>query len=83
MPGPPLEEAPLVVGVGGMASGGPHLDPARQLSTFFGVVVPTVLSMFSIVVFMRIGESTGTSRFFWPLFTTRVSLAQPNSVTYL
>ena len=28
----------------------------QKLSTFLGVVVPTVLSMFSIVVFLRIGE---------------------------
>ncbi|KAM9313079.1 solute carrier family 12 member 9 [Gastrophryne carolinensis] len=33
--------------------------PTRKLSTFFGVVVPTVLSMFSIVVFMRIGFVVG------------------------
>ncbi|KAG8442278.1 hypothetical protein GDO86_011178 [Hymenochirus boettgeri] len=32
---------------------------SRKLSTFFGVVVPTVLSMFSIVVFMRIGFVIG------------------------
>ncbi|XP_053574343.1 solute carrier family 12 member 9 [Bombina bombina] len=31
----------------------------RKLSTFFGVVVPTILSMFSIVVFMRIGFVVG------------------------
>jgi potassium/chloride transporter 9 len=36
--------------------GGPGGAPARKLSTFLGVVVPTVLSMFSIVVFLRIGE---------------------------
>nr|XP_056719141.1 solute carrier family 12 member 9 [Euleptes europaea] len=63
MPGATQEEAPLVVGVGGMASGGPHPDPARQLSTFFGVIVPTVLSMFSIVVFMRIGFVVGHAGF--------------------
>ncbi|KAL8177010.1 UNVERIFIED_CONTAM: hypothetical protein K2H54_040811 [Gekko kuhli] len=63
MPGATQEEAPLVVGVGGLASGGPHHDPARQLSTFFGVVVPTVLSMFSIVVFMRIGFVVGHAGF--------------------
>lgn len=29
---------------------------AQKLSTFFGVVIPTLLSMFSVVVFLRIGE---------------------------
>lgn len=55
MAGVAQEEAPLVVGSasGGGSGGG---DPARQLSTFFGVIVPTVLSMFSIVVFMRVGR---------------------------
>uniref|UniRef100_G3VZW8 Solute carrier family 12 member 9 n=1 Tax=Sarcophilus harrisii TaxID=9305 RepID=G3VZW8_SARHA len=38
--------------------GGPGGGALRKLSTFLGVVVPTVLSMFSIVVFMRI-ETTG------------------------
>uniref|UniRef100_A0A6J0U8K3 Solute carrier family 12 member 9 n=1 Tax=Pogona vitticeps TaxID=103695 RepID=A0A6J0U8K3_9SAUR len=63
MPGATQEEAPLVVGVVGSASGGPHPDPARQLSTFFGVIVPTVLSMFSIVVFMRVGFVVGHAGF--------------------
>ena len=34
-------------------------SPQRQpqkLSVFFGVVIPTLLSMFSVVVFLRIGE---------------------------
>lgn len=33
-----------------------HGQP-QKLSTFFGVVIPTLLSMFSVVVFLRIGES--------------------------
>lgn len=32
-----------------------HGQP-QKLSTFFGVVIPTLLSMFSVVVFLRIGE---------------------------
>lgn len=58
MAGVAQEEAPLVVG---SASGGGAPDPARQLSTFFGVIVPTVLSMFSIVVFMRVGRLAAPS----------------------
>ncbi|XP_007483346.1 solute carrier family 12 member 9 isoform X3 [Monodelphis domestica] len=39
--------------------GSPGGGALRKLSTFLGVVVPTVLSMFSIVVFMRIGFVVG------------------------
>ncbi|XP_029111436.1 solute carrier family 12 member 9 [Scleropages formosus] len=35
--------------------------PQHKLSTFFGVVVPTLLSMFSVVVFLRIGFVVGQS----------------------
>ncbi|XP_045318181.1 solute carrier family 12 member 9 isoform X2 [Leopardus geoffroyi] len=38
-------------------AGGPGGASARKLSTFLGVVVPTVLSMFSIVVFLRIDSA--------------------------
>ncbi|XP_028654106.1 solute carrier family 12 member 9 [Erpetoichthys calabaricus] len=38
-------------------------DHQRSLNTFFGVIVPTVLSMFSIVVFMRIGFVVGHAGF--------------------
>lgn len=36
-------------------SSSPSEDP-RKLNTFFGVMVPTILSMFSIILFLRTGE---------------------------
>lgn len=37
-----------------------HRQP-KKLSIFFGVVIPTLLSMFSVVVFLRIGFMVGQS----------------------
>ncbi|XP_028821289.1 solute carrier family 12 member 9-like [Denticeps clupeoides] len=42
-----------------LAAPGGDRDNARSLNTFFGVVVPTVLSMFSIVLFLRTGFVIG------------------------
>eukprot|EP00063_Salmo_salar_P095576 XP_014070411.1 PREDICTED: solute carrier family 12 member 9-like [Salmo salar] len=36
-----------------------HHSRPKKLSTFFGVVIPTLLSMFSVVVFLRIGFVVG------------------------
>lgn len=34
----------------------PKEKSVKKLGVFFGVVIPTLLSMFSVVVFLRIGE---------------------------
>nr|XP_020442530.1 solute carrier family 12 member 9-like [Monopterus albus] len=38
-----------------------HQRQPKKLSTFFGVVIPTLLSMFGVVVFLRIGFIVGQS----------------------
>lgn len=40
----------------------------RKLGVLFGVIVPTLLSMFSVVVFLRIGELKTLISFFFPLW---------------
>uniref|UniRef100_A0A9J7WX88 Zgc:153039 n=1 Tax=Cyprinus carpio carpio TaxID=630221 RepID=A0A9J7WX88_CYPCA len=43
---------------GGAVNTGSHVTPPK-LNIFFGVVIPTLLSMFSVVVFLRIGFVVG------------------------
>lgn len=43
-------------GVGGGVHPGRSKDKPQKLGVLFGVVIPTLLSMFSVVVFLRIGE---------------------------
>ncbi|KAL0973357.1 hypothetical protein UPYG_G00202410 [Umbra pygmaea] len=54
LPGEAVERTPAV---SRKKSG--HSGQPKKLSTFFGVVIPTLLSMFSVVVFLRIGFVVG------------------------
>ncbi|XP_005938373.1 solute carrier family 12 member 9 [Haplochromis burtoni] len=44
---------------GSQGRGAAQQKQQKKLSTFFGVVIPTLLSMFSVVVFLRIGLAVG------------------------
>ncbi|KAA8593726.1 hypothetical protein FQN60_004560 [Etheostoma spectabile] len=50
---PPLGQA-VVQHQGGPRQKSTHQRPPKKLSVFIGVVIPTLLSMFSVVVFLRI-----------------------------
>ncbi|CAL8350421.1 unnamed protein product [Lota lota] len=54
---PPSGET--VQNVAGPRRGLTSTSQPKKLNTFFGVVVPTMLSMFSVVVFLRIGFMVG------------------------
>ncbi|XP_032364920.1 solute carrier family 12 member 9 [Etheostoma spectabile] len=57
---PPLGQA-VVQHQGGPRQKSTHQRPPKKLSVFIGVVIPTLLSMFSVVVFLRIGFMVGHS----------------------
>ncbi|XP_068588009.1 solute carrier family 12 member 9-like, partial [Cebidichthys violaceus] len=58
---PPAGQAPMQQpGPAGRRRSAPQRQP-KKLSIFFGVVIPTLLSMFSVVVFLRIGFMVGHS----------------------
>ncbi|XP_028976391.1 solute carrier family 12 member 9 isoform X2 [Esox lucius] len=54
LPGDAVERIPAI----SRRRSAPSSQP-KKLSTFFGVVIPTLLSMFSVVVFLRIGFVVG------------------------
>ncbi|XP_030630823.1 solute carrier family 12 member 9-like [Chanos chanos] len=55
------------------STGNPTAANPRSLNTFFGVIVPTVLSMFSIVLFLRIGFVIGHAGLFHALIMLGVA----------
>lgn len=55
-PAPPAREAPEQLPGSPRQRSSQQRQQPKKLSIFFGVVIPTLLSMFSVVVFLRIGE---------------------------
>jgi len=58
----------------------------KKLNTFFGVVVPTLLSMFSVVVFLRIGKEWCCGRvvlFWWIIINKHYAYCQLTILTVM
>ncbi|XP_013889388.1 solute carrier family 12 member 9 [Austrofundulus limnaeus] len=58
-PAPPAREAPEQLPGSPRQRSSQQRQQPKKLSIFFGVVIPTLLSMFSVVVFLRIGFVVG------------------------
>ncbi|KAK5868223.1 hypothetical protein PBY51_009256 [Eleginops maclovinus] len=65
---PPAGCAPEQHPVGPRMKSNVQRQQPKKLSVFFGVVIPTLLSMFSVVVFLRIGFMVGHSGLYQAIF---------------